>query len=375
MKSPKFLMLVALPGTGKTTYAKKFLEENPDWVYISLDDIHFQRTGAYGLNNNEDKMIATQMIKQASLKKKNIIFDSTNNKLTKRRGFLSILNGKGYYTEILYWNTRKEVALNNLQKRANETGHVVPKFALEEHFTFSDFPLHTEVDSIKVFTEEKINQEASAIFKGSIDLLKKDVYEWSKKYDEFIHAFLPELANTINFGQYNRHSLDLYSHLLKTTYNISKLTDNDLLIVSALFHDIGKYYTRRFLTKYDNKSYVVTNANDCLIHKTTEEVRIYPYQGRRSEMITVNINELPHIHGTFFGHDSVGSRFAYDICTRLGFNEQECLYIANIIQLHMEMPSEQQTYENKGRWDKFKDKCNGYIEDLTIFRKADAGAR
>lgn len=38
----KLIILIGIPGSGKSTYAKKILEQNPDWKYVSRDEIRYQ---------------------------------------------------------------------------------------------------------------------------------------------------------------------------------------------------------------------------------------------------------------------------------------------------------------------------------------------
>ena len=36
------IVMVGIPGSGKTTYCKKLLEEHPDWEYVSRDEVRYQ---------------------------------------------------------------------------------------------------------------------------------------------------------------------------------------------------------------------------------------------------------------------------------------------------------------------------------------------
>lgn len=38
----RLILMVGLPGCGKSTYAKKLIETHPDWIYISRDDIRYE---------------------------------------------------------------------------------------------------------------------------------------------------------------------------------------------------------------------------------------------------------------------------------------------------------------------------------------------
>ena len=38
----RLIMLMGLPGSGKSTYAKKLLELHPDWNYVSRDEVRYE---------------------------------------------------------------------------------------------------------------------------------------------------------------------------------------------------------------------------------------------------------------------------------------------------------------------------------------------
>lgn len=38
----RLIMLMGIPGCGKSTYAKKLLELNPDWNYVSRDEVRYE---------------------------------------------------------------------------------------------------------------------------------------------------------------------------------------------------------------------------------------------------------------------------------------------------------------------------------------------
>jgi len=75
----KIQILKGLPASGKSTYAKKFCEDNPDWVRVSRDDLRNMR-GRYWLPKDENFITALERdsIKNAIKCNKNVIVDATN---------------------------------------------------------------------------------------------------------------------------------------------------------------------------------------------------------------------------------------------------------------------------------------------------------
>jgi predicted kinase len=380
MKNKKqFIFLSGIQGSGKTTYAKKIINEQPDIMYINLDDIHKKLHGEHsGGADGDDKAEATRLIMQATKNNNNILFDATNSKYTKRNHFISMVKPKGYTIKIIYFNIPLQTAFENNLKRKENGGHYVNYNTIKDIFLWGNFPLISEASEIVIFNLEKENKDASRIFKDSLSLLRKNPYEWIIQYESFIKTFIPELEITKGFMQYNRHTLDVFSHSIKTTYNVSQKTDNELLLLAALLHDLGKFHTRKFITRYNEDTYQVVNAEDCFINKTTNIVKIRPFSGGNKEIINVDIKDIQEIRGTFFGHENVSSKLAYDICIRLGYNEQDSLYIANLTQLHMDMPvytEDKDDNKSVQRWKNFREKCKHFINDLVILREADANGK
>ena len=71
------------------------------------------------------------------------------------------------------------------------------------------------------------------------DILKSDIPSIEiKKNEEEIFDYLPELEKCKGFDQHNEwHPYDVYEHTLHVVDNVP---NNEILRLSALFHDIGK---------------------------------------------------------------------------------------------------------------------------------------
>ena len=88
MKTIKLLVLVGIPGSGKSTYARKLVKGSSDkWVIVNRDDIR-DMLGDYWIPSRENLVtdIEDDMIQESLRHGYNVIIDATNiNPKTKRR--------------------------------------------------------------------------------------------------------------------------------------------------------------------------------------------------------------------------------------------------------------------------------------------------
>lgn len=77
---PIVIILVGIPGSGKTTFRKKFINNNPQFKYICPDEIREEVTGDIS-NISQDRKVwelAYSKFKEYIDNKIDVIFDATN---------------------------------------------------------------------------------------------------------------------------------------------------------------------------------------------------------------------------------------------------------------------------------------------------------
>lgn len=129
-KDATFVLMVGLPGSGKSTYAMTVLEQNPETVYISTDALVQKRADALGLTYDDvwpDYIAeATKLSHEAFAAARKaglpILWDQTNLGAKKRRGLLSQVP-KHYTTVALYFEVDEEL---RQQRIANRPGKTIP---------------------------------------------------------------------------------------------------------------------------------------------------------------------------------------------------------------------------------------------------------
>ena len=86
MENLKILILIGIPASGKTTWANKYIHNNPSWVRVSRDSFRYMLKDVKSCEPNIEKMITDMVndtIRRCLSKRLNVIVDATHLKLNK----------------------------------------------------------------------------------------------------------------------------------------------------------------------------------------------------------------------------------------------------------------------------------------------------
>lgn len=76
---------VGIPGSGKTTYTRKFIDENPGWIRVSRDDFRFMLKNKDILDNKGETLVSELVnlsVRRSLLHGYNVVLDNTSVKLS-----------------------------------------------------------------------------------------------------------------------------------------------------------------------------------------------------------------------------------------------------------------------------------------------------
>jgi len=130
MDKLKVLILIGVPGSGKSTWSTNFIKENSKWVRINRDDFRFMLKGVPVCDHKVEKLI-NDLQYNALLSSLdagfNVIIDNTNLKESYINGFLKIDGDKADIEFKIFDITLDEALERNLTREKKVDADVVTK--------------------------------------------------------------------------------------------------------------------------------------------------------------------------------------------------------------------------------------------------------
>ena len=160
MNSPKFILLVGVPCSGKTTFCLN-LQKEDDYVVISKDDILIEMFPDKTYNeafiirsenkNVRDKIlhISNTILKEAIKNKKNIIIDDTNLKQSHYIEKLKLLSSD-YYRKAIVLKPKLQLIMERNEIRMITENKYIPTIVLTEMYKILEIPLLSNFNEVSV---------------------------------------------------------------------------------------------------------------------------------------------------------------------------------------------------------------------------------
>lgn len=290
MNKPIFKMVIGLPGSGKSTYAKEWAEVNSAKI-CSSDDIRKELFGDESTQTGNDRVfeLLHKRVKEYLLNNENVIYDATNIKSKRRRAFLSELKNIPCYKTCTILATPFEECCKRNEYRSRS----VPRYVIEKMYKNWDTPYYFEGwDSIHTIW----------------DVCSKSTFA---NIDSWIFDHM-------EFDQDNpHHSMTLGEHCMSVG---EQLSDDTTLCCAGFLHDCGKPFTKSFTNSkgettaeahyyqhhcvgaYDSLFYAYPYEVDPIEVSVIVNLHMYPYYWERDDDFS-NKERLKNKYKNIWGED------------------------------------------------------------------------
>lgn len=205
----KFIMLVGLPGSGKSTTAATLAAETGAKI-VSPDKIREELYGNESIQGDPKLVFATAKarIKQLIKEDYSVIYDATNLQQKWRGDILEILPS-GVSAEAIIINTPLEECL---QRNALRDKHV-PEHVIKNMHNNMEFPTWEEFKKISILIKDEIVEVPHKHDGGMISIFIEDQKFFKEEaiFDEEDEEWY-DVPSKISFSEYLRIFKDMYMH-------------------------------------------------------------------------------------------------------------------------------------------------------------------
>lgn len=225
----KFTMLVGPAGCGKSTCAKYLCDNNNNYIVVSSDSIRGELYGDESIQKDPAEIFSvcrTRCIEFLNAGK-DVILDATNLNRKKRKAFLNDLKNR-VGADLLCYCVVIAITYEDCLAQNNSRDRKVPEKVIRKHFCQFQMPLYSEGWT-----------NISVVPNSTVTL--QEMLEKCKAIEHDNH----------------HHKYNVYGHVVKAeSWIIDHVSDDDpdryLLQQLALWHDVGKIYTKVFSDKKGN---------------------------------------------------------------------------------------------------------------------------
>jgi putative nucleotidyltransferase with HDIG domain len=301
MDKLKFIMLVGLAGSGKTTVAKELMAGRDDTDWHSSDVIREEVLGDVNEQgkNGDVFAIMEQRTKESLRNGRNVIYDATNINRKKRKHLLSQLPRELEIDKIVLYIA---TPIDEVLRRNAGRDRIVPQEVIEDKmYKNMQVPIYSEGWDKIVFEydDDTLEYDLPKQFTDAIRagvIFGREGYrlmgELASHFEEFFPIYDLSQDSKYHSFSVSRHIYYVYRYVLE---NYPDGRDKEMMLWTALLHDVGKAYCKSFR------------------NRKGEETR----------------------YANFIGHEYVGSQMAIPFLKKMNFEDEFIHNVATLIQFHM----------------------------------------
>lgn len=223
MNRPSLILLVGIPGSGKTTYAEKYAAEHTNTIHISSDRIRAELWGSeatQGDNNEVFSLMQSRAI-EALNNGQSVVYDATN--ITRKdRSYIIALCPKFVKIEChIIWTPIETCIERDIARKRTVGKEVIDRMLKRFQAPYYDEGIH------------------------EIKVVLPDDFDTNKYEDKCMSQMKISHDNP-------HHTLSIVDHCMNAAYYAIKNEYEQVLKIAALYHDIGKPYVKAFVDSKGN---------------------------------------------------------------------------------------------------------------------------
>lgn len=221
MYRPKLVILVGLPGAGKTYYAKEYVRIHDNTIHLSSDLIRAELYGDESIQGNPGEVFGLMQKRAVEALKggKSVLYDATNMTRKDRAGVISACPRHAQVEAHVIW-APIEVCVERDANRDRTVGRSVI---------------------------DKMLRRFQAVYydEGFDDIRIIKPYS----FDEQVYA--QKCMDNMKIPHDNpHHTLSVYDHCIEASNQIDDIQSD--LYYAAMIHDVGKPYVKSFVDSKGN---------------------------------------------------------------------------------------------------------------------------
>lgn len=223
MHRPTLILLVGIPGSGKTTYANKYVEEHFNTIHLSSDKIREELWGneaVQGDNNEVSSLIQKRAI-SALHNGQDVVYDATNITRKDRACIIAPCPKFARIEAHIIW-----APIETCIERDTARERTVGKTVIDKMLKKFQAPYYDEgIDSISISYPENFDHSKYT----------EDIFDAMKIPHDNPH-----------------HSLNIFEHCKAAGDYVANNDPSGTLLLAAFGHDIGKPYVKSFVDSKGN---------------------------------------------------------------------------------------------------------------------------
>ena len=226
MYRPKLILLVGIPGSGKTTYAKEYARTHDETIHLSSDLIRAELYGDESTQGNPAEVFSLMQKRAVEALKggKSVLYDATNMTRKDRAGIIAACPRHAKVEVHVIW-----APIETCIERDANRDRTVGRAVIDKMLKRFQAPYY----------DENIDE---------IIIVRYDAWDWEG------HDYAEKCFEDMRIPHDNpHHTLDIADHCWEAERYLfnNDITDEDLLF-AALRHDIGKPYVKVFVDSKGN---------------------------------------------------------------------------------------------------------------------------